>query len=105
LRAVAQLTTSTPWNKKLVTFAGPTLKTVLAAVGAHGTVLRMTAMEKYEVSVPFDDAARFMPLLARRAGGQALKIRSQGPLFIVYPFDALPALKNDIYFSRSIWQL
>jgi hypothetical protein len=103
--AVAEITTATPWNKTPVRFSGPTLNTVLTAVGAHGKVLRMIALDKYEVNVPIGDVARFAPLLARRANGQELKIRSQGPLFMVYPFDSDSILKNDSYASRAIWQL
>jgi hypothetical protein len=65
----------------------------------------MIAMDKYEVSVPFDDAARFLPLLARRADETELKIRTQGPVFMIYPFDTQPLLKSDTYYGRSIWQL
>jgi hypothetical protein len=101
----AHFTTATPWHKIPVRFSGPALKTVLAAAGARGRVLRMIAMDKYEVSVPFDDAARFLPLLARRADGTELKIRTQGPVFMIYPFDTQPLLKSDTYYGRSIWQL
>ena len=65
----------------------------------------MIAMNDYEVKVPVDDAARFGPVLARRADGQALTVRQKGPLFMIYPFDSKPILKSDIYYSRSIWQL
>jgi hypothetical protein len=32
-------------------------------------------------------------------------VREKGPLFIVYPFDAVPVLHNEIYYNRSAWQL
>lgn len=102
---VSQFTTASPWHKKQVAFAGPSLKTLLGAVGASGKVLTMIAMNDYEVKVPYDDAARFEPVLARRADGQVLTVRQKGPLFMIYPFDSKPVLKSDIYYSRSIWQL
>lgn len=103
--AVTQLTTASPWHAKPVTFAGPSLKSILKAAGAQGTVLKMIAMNKYETSVPFADAADFGPVLARRANGKELTIRQKGPLFMMYPFDSMPQLKNDTYYTRSIWQL
>jgi hypothetical protein len=34
-----------------------------------------------------------------------MPVRDRGPLFAVYPFDALPELRNAVYYSRSAWQL
>lgn len=102
---VAQFSTTSPWHAIPVIYAGPSLKSVLNAVGAQGKVLRMIAMNKYETTVPFDDAAEFGPVLARRADGNELMVRSKGPLLMIYPFDSKPKLKSDIYYSRSIWQL
>lgn len=102
---VNQFSTTTPWHKSSVAFSGPSLQSVLNAVGAKGKVLRMQALNDYEIQVPFDDAADFGPVLARRADGAELTIRSKGPLFMIYPFDSKPKLKNDTYYSRSIWQL
>lgn len=103
--AVTQLTTASPWHANPVIFTGPSLSSVLKVVGAQGKVLKMTAMNKYETSVPFGDAANFGPVLARRANGNELTIRQKGPLFMIYPFDRMPQLKNDTYYTRSIWQL
>jgi hypothetical protein len=103
--ADSQIKTTTPWRKGVVTFAGPTLKSLLALVGAKGKTLRMTALDKYEVRVPFQDADQFNPILARKIDGVMLKVRDHGPFFMVYPFDDMPALKNDLYYGRSIWHL
>jgi len=103
--AFSQIKTSTPWRKGVVTFAGPTLKSLLALVGATGQVLRMTALDQYEVRVPVEDAHQFNPILARKIDDAELKIKDQGPLFMVYPFDELPSLKSDLYYGRSIWHL
>lgn len=102
---LTQFATASPWHANPVTFDGPSLKSILNAVGAQGKVLRMIAMNKYETMVPFDDAAEFEPVLARRADGKELTIRQKGPVFMIYPFDSKPKLKSDIYYSRSIWQL
>ncbi|MDU1358477.1 MAG: oxidoreductase, partial [Citrobacter freundii] len=34
-----------------------------------------------------------------------MRIRDKGPLFIVYPYDSMPELNNQIYYSRSAWQV
>jgi len=102
---VSQITTTTPWRKGVVTFAGPTLKSLLTLVGASGQMLSMSALDQYQVSVPAQDAEQFNPILARKIDGVALKVRDQGPFFMVYPFDEMPELKADLYYGRSIWHL
>jgi hypothetical protein len=32
-------------------------------------------------------------------------VREKGPVFIIYPFDSFPELRNLTYYSRSIWQV
>jgi hypothetical protein len=32
-------------------------------------------------------------------------VREKGPLFVMYPFDRVPELRNAVYYSRCIWQL
>ena len=34
-----------------------------------------------------------------------MRIRDKGPLFIVYPYDSSAGLQNQIYYSRSAWQV
>lgn len=97
--------TSTFGNKNAITFEGPLLKSILQAVGAKGQLLKMTATNRYEVSVPVDDAFLFEPVLARRVDGKELTLRTLGPLFMMYPFDSKPQIKNDAYYARAIWQL
>ncbi len=97
--------TSTPWFPQPVTFSGPRLANVLSAVGAKGSTLRMVALNDYAVEVPFDDAGRFGPLLARRIDGKVIGVREKGPLFLIYPFDDRPETRNEVFYSRSIWQL
>ncbi len=97
--------TRTPWFQHAVTFTGPRLWDVLQRLGAHGQTLRVRALNDYAVDLPASDAGRYNPILAWQINGQPLTVRDKGPLFLVYPFDQHPELKNDIYYSRSIWQI
>lgn len=101
----SEFTTSSPWHKMPAKFSGPALKTVLDAVGAQGKTLKMVALDKYEITVPVEDAYTRQPVLTRRIDDQLLTVRTKGPLFMMYPFDSSPQLKNDTFYSRSIWQL
>ncbi len=101
----SQIVTKTPWRASATRFSGPALKTLLSAVGAQGKVLRLIALDRYEVSIPIEDVARFGPVLAMRMDDRELKIRDRGPVLLMYPFDSFPELNTEIYFGRSIWQL
>ena len=99
------LHTHTPWYKEAVTFKGTPLQDLLDAVGARGQSLRIIALNDYAVEIPIEDARRFRPLLAYEINGKRLSVRDKGPLFLIYPFDERPELRNELYYGRSIWQI
>lgn len=97
--------TRTPWYSQARQFTGPLLRDVLRAAGAHGSVLRARALNDYRVDIPFEDPQRFDIVIARLLDGAPMPVRDRGPLFVVYPFDSVPELRNAVYYSRSAWQL
>jgi hypothetical protein len=100
-----QFTTATPWEKDPITFRGPLLRDVLSAVKANGSSIKATALNDYRIIIPAADAQAYDVIVATRMNGQAMSVRTKGPLFIVYPFDSRPELRNATYYERSIWQL
>ena len=107
LERMAQVSfvTHTPWFPQARKFTGPLLRTVLAAAGAQGAALRAIALNDYRVDIPFDDALRIDVVLARLLDDKPMPVRDMGPLFIIYPFDQQPQLRNAVYYSRCAWQL
>lgn len=99
------ITTSTPWYDRPRTFEGPLLRAVLAAVGATGRNLKVAALNDYIADVPFADALTYDVILADRIDGAPIPVRERGPLFIIYPFDQVPSLRNEQYYERSVWQV
>lgn len=97
--------THTPWHTGSPSFRGPLLRDVLKAAGADGATLRMTALNDYRVDIPAEDVQRFDVIVAHLLDGRAMTVREKGPLFVMYPFDKHPDLRNTVYFSRCIWQL
>ena len=97
--------TRTPWYAKARRFTGPLLRDVLAAAGAQGTLLRLVALNDYQVDMPHVDAQRHDVIIARLLDDKPMAVRDKGPLFVIYPFDARPELRSAIYYSRSVWQL
>jgi hypothetical protein len=107
LQALPQksFTTQTPWDQKPVTFSGPLLRDVLQLVKAKGQHIRAVALNDYRVKLPVSDASEHDVVLAVQMNGQAIPVRTKGPLFIVYPFDTKKELQHKTYYERSIWQL
>lgn len=100
-----EFTTLTPWEDRPIKFSGPLLRDVLRLVQARGQTLRATALNDYRISIPADDAQQFDVIIATRLNEQPMSIRTRGPLFIIYPFNAHPQLQSARYYERSIWQL
>ncbi len=94
----------TPWTEGKRSFSGPLLRSLLQAVGANGKTLVVRALNDYAAEVPSDDAALDV-ILAVRMDGEEMPVREKGPVFLVYPFDLDPGLKNEMIFSRSVWQI
>lgn len=102
---VTSVTTSTPWHDKTVTFEGVRLADLMAHVGATGELIEGIALNNFYAEIPISDFTAYDALLAFKADGAYLGVRDKGPLFVIYPFDRFPELKNELYYSRSIWQL
>ncbi|MFO1220279.1 MAG: hypothetical protein U1E89_18105 [Burkholderiaceae bacterium] len=99
------VTTRTPWFAQPRKFTGPLLRDVLALAGAQGQTLRVGALNDYRIDIPFDDVHHFDVVLARLLDDTPMTVREKGPLFMIYPFDSVPALRSPRYYSRSVWQL
>jgi hypothetical protein len=98
-------TTSTPWYDGERTFSGPLGFSLLEAVGASGTMMKVTAINDYTTEVPVADFESYRVLLATRLDGEPMSVRDKGPIFIIYPFDDQPDLNNETYYGRSAWQV
>jgi hypothetical protein len=99
------MTLRTPWFDQARKFSGPLLRDVIAAAGGEGQQLSVAALNDYHVDIPIDDIQRFDVVLATRLDDKPMSVREKGPLFIIYPFDRDPALRNSVYYSRCAWQL
>lgn len=97
--------TKTPWYPQARKFTGVRVRDVLAAAGARGTVINAVALNDYRVEIPGEDVARTDVIVAYLLDDKPMTVRERGPLFVIYPFDDSPDLRNAVYFSRAIWQL
>jgi len=102
---VATLHTGTIWTEGTIEFQGVELSRLMRQLGANGSFLRMTALNEYAIDVPISEAVDGGPMLAFRMDGKELSPRDKGPLWMIYPYDQNPDYKNEVSYSRSIWQL
>ncbi|QKN80500.1 molybdopterin-dependent oxidoreductase [Scandinavium goeteborgense] len=97
--------TTSPWYDGRTTFTGIPLQKLMDYVGAKGSVVKVTALNDYTTEIPLNDFKKFNVILALKINGEYMRIRDKGPLFVVYPYDSIPELNNQIYYSRSAWQV
>jgi hypothetical protein len=97
--------TKTPWHDGVARFEGVLMEDLMKTVGASGETLTATALNDYVTEIPMSDFSQFGVLLALKQNGEYMSVRDKGPLFIIYPFDALPDLQSQTYFGRSAWQV
>lgn len=96
---------ATPWYPQKTAFEGPLGAALLDMVGATGTTMRVTALNDYAVDIPVEDFRKWPVILAMKVDGKVIPVREKGPIFVIYPFDQDPALYNEVYFGRSVWQV
>jgi hypothetical protein len=101
----ATVTTTTPWHEGVPHFDGVLMSALLQHVKATGGIAELHALNDYQTSIPVSDFSRYPVILALKQDGEYMSVRNKGPLFIIYPFDEFEELQNDLYYSRSIWQL
>lgn len=101
----AGFTTRTPWLDGVRRFSGVPGVALLEAVGASGREVVATALNDYRVTIPIEDFRTTGLILATRLDGEPIPVRQKGPLWVIYPFDAEARLRNEVFYSRSIWQL
>ncbi|GEN29410.1 oxidoreductase [Halovibrio variabilis] len=97
--------THTPWYDGVTRFSGPLGRAILEAAGAEGKKMRVIALNDYAATIPVSDFEHYDVIFAMQANGKALRVRDQGPLFVIYPFDQYPALMNEEILVRAVWQV
>lgn len=100
-----EIVTRTPWTEGNIRFEGVLLRDVMADVGATSTEVDAVALNDYTVTIPLIDAETHDVILALKADGEDLTVRNRGPVWVIYPWNDDPDLRNEVYYSRSIWQL
>lgn len=107
LRALPQtrFMTSTIWSSGPQEFAGVSLHHLAERLGFGGSYILASAINDYSTHIPLSDLVEGGPILAYEVNGKELSRREKGPLWIVYPYDAVSAYNSEVIYRRSIWQV
>ena len=95
----------TPWTTGTTKFEGPLVRDVMKRVGATGSLVKATAINDYSVEIPLSDFEAYPVILAMKMNGEALRARSKGPLWVIYPWSEHSRLRTEEIYARSIWQV
>ncbi len=97
--------TRTPWHENAVSFEGVSLASLLEKAGAKGKTLAVFALNNYRSEMPVSDINEHGVILAYKQDGDYMPVSDKGPLFIVYPFDADPALNSEVSERASFFRV
>ena len=100
-----EIVTDTPWTEGSIVFSGVLLRDVLDIADAKSGYVRAIDLNDYAVDIPLSDVTDYDVILALQRDGKYLTVRDKGPLWVIYPWSDEPALRTQLHYSRSIWQL
>ncbi|ULH17743.1 molybdopterin-dependent oxidoreductase (plasmid) [Deinococcus sp. KNUC1210] len=91
-------------NRK-VQYVGPLLSSVLRAAGvAQDSRLVLAAHDHYRTVLDLKPLDNVPLVLALEADGKPLKLSNQGPVYLVFPYQAYK-LDHNLYDAAWVWQL
>lgn len=100
--------TSTPWTDGIQRFDGVSLAVLIQRLGIDARTVSARALNDYSYTFDVADAVTRGAIIADTNNGKPMSVRERGPLWIVFPLDALSELdgagRHEIQ-SRMVWQL
>ncbi|GGW26647.1 oxidoreductase [Gemmobacter lanyuensis] len=100
-----RIRTSTIWTEGEIEFSGPALLTVLKEVGITSGRVRLAALNDYVIELNVADMTDDYPILAIRRDGKSFGVRDNGPIWVIYPYDAGAMFATERIYASSVWQL
>ncbi|MGL5007724.1 MAG: hypothetical protein ACRC53_10275 [Plesiomonas sp.] len=100
-----QITTSTPWHTQARTFSGPSLTDILALGKIQSDRIEIDSINGYQITLSPTELAPYDPILATHVDGKEMRIRDNGPIWLVLPLDKYPNLHSSTYYAQMAWQI
>lgn len=95
----------TDWTEGQIVFGGPTLQSLLDAVGVTSGIIHAVALDEYTVDIPVSDALEFGVILAMERDGKPMRVRDKGPVWVIYPKPTAEDVKDSTNNAKMIWQV
>lgn len=107
LRAMprTEFRTATIWTSGTHTFSGVSMAVLFDRLGITTGMVELSARNDYRVNAKVADFTESGALLAFEKNGMEIPARGKGPLWVVWNYDADPALRTQSIYSLSVWQL
>ncbi|MGL4907233.1 MAG: hypothetical protein ACRC6N_08200 [Plesiomonas sp.] len=99
------ITTSTPWHTQARTFSGPSLTDVLALGDIESDRIEIGSINGYQITLSSAELAPYDPILATHVDGEEMRIRDNGPIWLILPLDQYPSLHNSAFYAQMAWQI
>ena len=98
--------TATPWTTGVHRYRGPTLASVLGAQGVkQARLIEAVGLNGYRQQLDLSLFAGVPLTLVRFEDDKPLTRRNKGPLWLLMPFSAYPALDVSAIHSCMVWQV
>ena len=101
--------TGTVWTDAVHRYTGVLLRDLLLQAGidpaaGNGSVT-VHALDGYSATIAFEEVTDTAPMLAFLRNGMQMPLRAQGPFWLIYPYDDVPAFQTETTYARSVWQV
>jgi hypothetical protein len=97
--------TTNSWDPERRAYSGPWLKDLVAAVGATGHRIKVTALNDYAVTMPVPADQPFPPILASRIDDQPIPTWGKGPLWVMYDLASDPGVRTKEIEAWAVWNV
>lgn len=106
---LTEVTTSTVWTKGVDRYTGVLLHDLLSHldvdISQNAGAVTLAAIDGYSASVNFSTINSAAPLLAFQRNDRPMSVRSQGPFWLIFDYDADARFRTETLYALSVWQI
>ena len=84
---------------------GVEIRKLIEKFDLQGDKLHVTAHDGYAMDIPMEDVKTYPVVFGFAINGKKLRIRDNGPSWVIYPVSDHPELDNADFEARSVWQV
>ncbi|MGL4268973.1 MAG: hypothetical protein ACRCR6_04210, partial [Plesiomonas sp.] len=73
--------------------------------GIYSQRIEIQAINGYQITLSPADLYPYAPILATAIDGKPMRIRDNGPLWLILPLDQYPVLHKSLFYAQMAWQI